>query len=99
MAESAISLFRNEYGTLSINIHGAKPAMDGTLALTYDREDEVQNRDLKNKCYKIFKSGCIIISALKKHLLENLNTTERGYFDNLVSPSTARKIRSKPFGL
>lgn len=99
LATAAVGVFRNEYDILSIYIHGATPAIDGSLALTYDREDPKQHEELKKRCYKIFKSGCIIIAALKITLLENLNTTDRNYFDKLVSPSTARKIREQPFGL
>jgi hypothetical protein len=84
---------------LSSYIHSAKPAIAGTLALTYDREDPVQHKKLRSSCYKIFKSGCILVAGLKVHLLNNLSTTDREYFDKLVSPSTAKKIREQPFGL
>ena len=99
LAKQAIDVFRNEYDTLSMYIHGAKPAIDGTLALAFDREDPEQYRLIKNRCYNVLKSGCIVVAALKKELLNNLSTTERKYFDKLVSPSTARKIREQPFGL
>lgn len=99
LARSAVDTFRDEYGKLSLHIHGGTPAINGSLALTYDREDKTQHREMRNRCYKVFKSGCIIVAALKVELLENLSATDRKYFDNLVSASTARKIREQPFGL
>ncbi len=99
LAKSAIDIFRNEYSVVSDYIHGAQPAVEGSLALTYDREDPQQHKIMKRRCFQIFKSGCILVAALKKNLLDDLNTTDRGVFDKLVSPSTARKIHQKPFGL
>lgn len=99
LARTAVDIFRNEYDKLSIYIHGGTPAIHGSLALTFDREDPTQHREIKNRCYKIFKNGCIIVAALKTQLLENLSATDREYFDRLVSPSTARKIREQPFGI
>ncbi len=99
LARSGIDLFRNEYSKLSTYIHGGTPAIQGSLALTFDREDPQQHEEMRKGCYKIFKNGCILVAALKSHLLQNLNTTDRGHFDKLVSPSTAKKIRQKPFGL
>jgi len=99
LAKSAVGVFRTEYNKLSDYIHGATPAMDGSLALAYDREDPRQHSEMKTRCYKIFKSGCILVAALKINLLQNLSATDRKYFDRLVSPSTAKKIREQPFGL
>jgi len=99
LAKAAVGVFRTEYGKVSRYIHGATPAMDGSLALAHDREDPRQHFELKTRCYKIFKSGCILVAALKVKLLEELSATDRRYFDRLVSPSTARKIREQPFGI
>ncbi len=99
LATKATDIFRNEYDALSVYIHGATPAIHGSLALTYDREDAREHKKIKKRCHNIFKSGCILIAALKVQLLENLNTTERTSFDKLVSSSTAKKIREQPFGL
>jgi len=99
LAKSAVGVFRTEYGKLSNYIHGATPAMDGSLALTFDREDPYQHSEMKTQCFKIFKNGCILVAALKVSLLVNLNATNRQYFDRLVSPQTAKKIREQHFGL
>lgn len=99
LAKSAAGVFRTQYGKVSRYIHGATPAIDGSLAQAFDREDPRQHSDLKTMHYKILKSGCILVAALKVKLLEDLSTTDRRYFDRLVSPSTAKKIREKPFGL
>ena len=99
LAKAAAGVFRTEYAKLSNYIHGATPAMNGSLALAFDREDVRQHSKLKTRCHKILKSGCILVAALNVKLLEHLTTTERKYFDRLVSPSTAKKIREKPFGV
>lgn len=98
LAKTAVGVFRTEYGKLSDYVHGATAAMDGSLALAYDREDPRQHSLMKARCFKIFKNGCILVAALKLSLLENLSVTDRQYFDNLVSPQTARKIRERDFG-
>lgn len=99
LAKSAVGVFRTEYGKLSDYIHGATPAIDGSLALTFDREDPHRHSEMRARCFKIFKNGCILVAALKLSLLENLSATDRQYFDRLVSPQTARKIREQHFGL
>lgn len=99
LAKQAVDVFRNEYSLLSTYIHGARPAMEGTLTQMYDREDHSQNKRMSSSCYKIFKSGCIILAALNITWLNNLNLRDRNYFDTLVSPSTARKIRGQSFGI
>ncbi len=99
LAIKAMGIFRNEYDKLSVYVHGATPAIHGSLALIYDREDPEEHKKIRHNCHNIFKSGCILVAALKTQLLEDLNTTDRKYFDKLVSPSAAKKIREQPFGL
>jgi len=99
LAKSAAGVFRTEYAKLSDYIHGATPAMHGSLALAFDREDPRQHSDMKTRCFKVFKNGCILVAALKGSLLKNLNATDRQYFDRLVSPQAAKKIREQNFGL
>lgn len=99
LAQKAVDILQNEYDTLSTYIHGARPAMDGTLSLTYDQEDKNQNRQIRQRTHKILKSGCIIVAALKSEWLDELSPKDRIYFDKLVSPSTAKKIKENIFGL
>jgi hypothetical protein len=99
LATRAIDTLRTQYGALSSYVHGAKPALDGTLALAHDRFDRERCQEMARASKVVFGQGCILLVTYRPILLTALSTTDREWFDKLVGRRTSEIINNGVFGL
>jgi hypothetical protein len=97
---SEIGILFRSYSEISSVVHAARNAFPpGELSAPFDSIEAAKLQRIQVSQRDIFRAGCICVVAVKPSLLTKLEAVERGWFDWLLGRSTARTIRSAPFGV
>jgi hypothetical protein len=96
---AAATTLHVEYGNISGDVHAARGAVGGTLALAFDPYDGESAAATRDQIHRIFGPCVLLRVAADPRLLGRLDAINRDWFDWLVGKEAARTIRGEPFGI
>jgi hypothetical protein len=98
LGAKAASDLHTEYGNVSGDVHAARAAVGGTLALAFDPYDAATAAATREQITRIAGPCVLLCAAAAPNLLGKLDAIDRSWFDWLVG-SAAKTIHSGPFGI
>ena len=99
IASEAVELLSRDYGSLSVEIHPTGMSKIRRLRPAIEDPSAQQLAACRRIHREVCASMCIALSALGTNRFNALPLVHRAWFDWLIGPRRAMKIRSGRFGL